>query len=298
MKGLFIVLLVLSVGVLFGQLTLPFVDDFSGADPGWSEVVVNPASVAENNHQVSRNVTTADIQALDGNFEAPEGSNGEFLVMEVNAYDGVTQAVAYVLEAGDADNIIVEWRKMVWIEPGWTSATSEFAGVAVRSTDLLPDVGSDCGFMDDGYILRARTDYSGTFGSYAGLKKVVNNARQLPPLGRWMLFEEGSDGEGVHWDSRLININPEPDGEPIRVQNIWVTYRIELLGQQIRYFINDEPVFVLYDDDFDTGKIQLFMWDQWASTTNAHNKVLTIVDYFLVDEYVEPTSASQWMLFQ
>lgn len=298
MRSLFIAVICLSVGLLCAELSLPFIDDFSGEDPGWSEVIVLPASVAENNHQIERNVTTAEIQSLDGDFEVPEGSSGEFLVMEVNAYDGVTQVVAYVLEAGDANNIYVEWRKMVWIEPGWTAATSEFAGVAVRSSDMLPEVGADAGFMDDGYMLRVRTDYSGSFGSYAGLKKVVDNARQNPPLGKWILFEEGSDGEGVHWDSTLININPDPQGDPIRVTNLWVTYRIELVGNQVRYFINDELVFVISDSEFDAGKIQLFMWDQWASTTDAHNKVLTIVDYIEVDEWVEPTSASSWMLFQ
>ncbi len=283
--------------LLFAQFSLPFIDDFSGEDPGWSESVVTPDSVADNNHQLERNVTTADIQALDEDFEAPQDSNGEFLVMEVNVYDEVEQCVALVLDQ-DLDDIVVEWRKMVWIEPGWTTATSEFAGVAVRANDLLSTVGADAGFMDDGYMLRVRTDYSGTLGSYAATKKVVGNDRQSPPDGKWLLFEEGSDGEGVHWDSTLININPDPDGDPIRVTNLWVTYRIEAVGNWIRYYINEDLVFTIYDDEFSSGNVILFMWDQWDSATDEENKVLSIVDYIEVDEYVEPTSAASWSLFR
>ncbi len=271
-------------------VSLPFEDDFSDNNYAPYHLRVEPPSSHPDNHAFERDFDY--LQLPDPDLEVPEDGNQRALKMEANAYDGEVQWVK--AEVGDTswNDYSVEWWQNNWIDPDQTSATTEFAGIGVRTN----------GF-DSGYYFLVRTNVSDVWGSY------VNVFRSFPGVVSPQHQEETSAdnierifflrGSNESWeDSPEVNINPDPDGDPIGVTNQWVHYKVEVQKDEISFYINDmdQPVWSKQDPEpHESGKVMFLHESPWAGTTDGHDKVLSLYENIRITP--DKTWIQDWNLF-
>lgn len=183
--------------------------------------------------------------------------------------------------AADTD-YAVETRVMPWIASGHTVATSEFMGIGLRTTGY-----------SDGYFLEVRTDYSGTFGNYINVIRRVAGTSEIKAR---IFFRTGSNYSTLEFDGgKPIVRNPESD-----VTNTWVTVRGEMVGANLKVYVDDMTTPVVDWTDatpIAAGKAMVFHDDPFNSATAGADKVLGLFDYFKVEDYVAPASVQEWSLY-
>ncbi len=256
-------LLVTSFGGLFyvfdadDPMKYEILDEFDATDPGWGAPVLKDATgnpSANTDFTVERNVDLA----LEG-IEVPAESNGKALKLGVNEEEPGQNNSVVVTDIGEAtwSNYSVTWNQLVTF--GGTTGTTEFHGVGVRSE----------GVRNNGYFVEIRTDESASFGDYFNFIKYVDG---VPTTITRAYFFVGTGGKAFG-DSPEINLNPDPDGDPIGATDIWVTYKIEAVGSVINLYVNDlaTPIYTYDDPDpILTGKVSIFADDPWSSVAGEY----------------------------
>ena len=254
-------------------VTIPFTDLFDDEDYSPYRLRVTPPSTHSNNHTFERNFDYTQLPSPS--LSVPDGGNQRALKTETNAYDDTVQWMEAEVGDGTWTDYSVEWHQCIWIDDTQSTNTTEFAGIGVRTNGL-----------DSGYYFLVRSNTSDIWGSYVNIYRsypgVVTPAHQTQISAdniERVFFKRGSN---TSWaDSPVVNINPEPGGDPIGATNLWVHYKVTVEQDQISFYVNDmeTPVWSYQDPEpYLTGNVMLFHDSPWSGSTGGHDKLLSLYE--------------------